>query len=57
MTKIVSKIALLLSAFNLGAYSYAQTHGSPIEIYKWVITGAFFLLFLVLDITQKPNYR
>lgn len=57
MKKLFSKVALFLSAFNLGAYAYAQTHGHPIEIYKWIITLGFFLVFLFLDYSQKPNYR
>lgn len=42
----------LLSAFNLGAYTYSSLHGSPIEPHRWVLTTLFMLLFLVSSIQK-----
>jgi len=43
------KISTYVNAYTLGAYTYASSHGNPVELYRWIITIATFMLFYYMS--------
>jgi len=54
MKKVIYTFLSYLSAFNLGVYCYATTHGNTPEVYRWILTILFGIFFFIGS-RQKMN--
>ena len=51
--KWLAKLLSYISAFTLGIYTYASTHGDPIEAHRWLLTSVFGLMFFLFSLSDK----
>ena len=49
------KLLSYISAFTLGAYCYGSTHGNVPELYRWILTIMFGLMFYVMSLPDKKQ--
>lgn len=45
LPKWLSMLLSYIFVFTLGAYVYGTTHGNTPELYRWILTCSFGLLF------------
>ncbi len=48
-----ARLLSYISAFTYGIYAYASTHGDPIELHRWVITGGVGIMFFIISLPDK----
>lgn len=42
-----------VSAFTLGAYTYGSLHGNTPELYRWILTGLFGIIFFAMSLPKN----
>jgi hypothetical protein len=56
MKKTLNAVLSYLSMFMIGAYATSQfKFDTPIEGYRWMMTGFFFLFFVVATFNTKER--
>jgi len=53
--KWVYRILSHVSAFTYGSYLYGHLHGNKVELYQWILTGLFGIMFFVLSLPDKKE--